>query len=104
MPNVFDYTVSAGYRKNDTTLTANFTQQQTRGGGDIRIQDMPFVSNRVNFSKIGATLTYPLPRVHDLQFWLIYSNTFDGRNVGQANTFKAGFLYTFDFERRAKSI
>ena len=101
MPNQFDYTVSAGYRKNDTTLTAGYTQLKTRGGGDIRPQDVPFVSNRVNFSKITATLTYPLPRVHDLQYWFIYSNTFDGRNVGQANTFTMGFLYTFDFNRKA---
>ena len=99
MPNVFDYTVAAGYRKNDLTLTANFTQQQTRGGGDIRRQDSPFVSNRVNFSRAGATLTYPLPRLRDLGFWLIYCNTFDGRNVGQANTCTTGFLYTFYFER-----
>ncbi len=101
LPNQFEYSVSAGYRKNDTTLTAGFSQQQTRGGGDIRQQDVPFVSNRTNYSKINATLTYPLPRVRDLQYWFLYSNTFDGRNVGQANTFTTGFLYTFDFSRRA---
>jgi len=102
MPNQFDYTASAGYRKNDTTLTGSFTQQQTRGGGDIRPQDAPFVSNRVNFSKVGATLTVPLPRVHDLQYWFIYGHIFDGRNVGQANTFTSGLLYTFDFNRNKR--
>jgi hypothetical protein len=101
MPNQFDYIVSAGYRKNDTTLTAAYSQQETRGGGDIRPQDMPFVSNRVNFSKVSTTLTYPLPRAHELQYWFLYSNTFDGRNVGQANTFTMGFLYTLDFNKRA---
>lgn len=100
MPNQFDYIVSAGYRKNDTTLTAAFSQQQTRGGGDIRPQDTPFVSNRVNFSRINATLTYPLPGIHDLQYWFLYSNTFDGRNIGEANTLTTGFLYTFDFHKR----
>ena len=100
MPNQFEYTVSAGYRKNDTTLTGSFTQQQTRGGGDIRRQDSPFVSNRVNFSKAGFTLTYPIPRVRALQYWFIYSNTFDGRNVGQSNTFTTGLLYTFTFEKK----
>lgn len=104
LPNQFDYNVSAGYRKNDTTLTANFSAQETRGGGDIRQQDVPFVSNRVNFKKIGATLTYPLPRVRAMQYWFIYSNTFDGRNVGQSNTFTSGFLYTFDFNRRTPSL
>jgi hypothetical protein len=101
MPNQFDYIVSAGYRKNDATLTAAFSQQQSRGGGDIRRQDVPFVSNRVNFSRISATLTYPLPRVNDMQYWFLYSNIFDGRNVGQANNFTMGFLYTFDFNKRA---
>ncbi len=100
MPNQFDYTVSTGYRKNDLTLTGIFEQQQTRGGGDIRRQDMPFVSNRVNYSKVGGTLTYPMPRVRDLGFWFIYSNTFQGRNIGQSNSYTTGLLYTFDFERR----
>jgi hypothetical protein len=103
MPNQFNYIVSAGYRRNDTTLTAAFSQQQTHGGGDIRQQDVPFVSNRVNYSKISATLTVPLPRVHNLQYWFLYSNTFEGRNVGQANTFSMGYLYTFDFHKRVIS-
>lgn len=102
MPNQFEYTVAAGYRRNDTTLTGHFSQQQTRGGGDIRRQDSPFISNRVNFSKAGFTLTYPLPRVRDLQYWLIYDNTFDGRNVGQSSTYTTGFLYTFNFEKKAR--
>ena len=101
MPNQFEYSGSAGYRKNDTTLTFNYTEQQTRGGGDIRPQDIPFVSNRVNFQKVGATLTYPLPRVRAMQFWFIYNNTLAGRNVGQSNTFTTGFLYTIDFHKRA---
>jgi len=100
MPNQFDYIATAGYRKNDTTLTAGYGQQQTRGGGDIRPQDAPFLSNRVNYSRFTATLTYPLPRVRDLQYWFIYNKILDGRNVGQANTFTMGFLYTFDFHKR----
>lgn len=102
IPNQFDYAISTGYRKNDITLIGNFEQQQTRGGGDIRRQDMPFVSDRVNFSKAGVTLTYPLPRVPDLGFWFIYSNTFKGRNVAQSNTYTTGLLYTFNFERRTR--
>lgn len=102
MPNQFLYGVSAGYRKNDMTIVGNFSVQQTRGGGDIRIQDVPFVSNRFNYSKAGFTITYPIPRVRDLGYWFIYNNTFNGRNVGQASTFTTGFLYTFDFEKRAR--
>ena len=104
MPNQMDWNVSAGYRRNDTTLTVDYKAQETRGGGDIRQQDVPFVSNRVNFRRIGATLTYPLPRVHAMQYWFLYSNTFDGRNVGQSNTLTSGFLYTFDFNKRASAL
>jgi hypothetical protein len=99
MPNQFEFGFAAGYRRNDTTLVATYTQQQTRGGGDIRPQDVPFVSNRVNFSKVGGTLTVPLPRVHALQFWAIYTYTVEGRNVGQSSTGTTGFLYTFDFKK-----
>ena len=103
MPNQFDYAISGGYRRNDLTLTAGFSQLQTRGGGDIRAQDVPFVSNRTNATKVNATLTYPLPHLQDMALWALYSNTFQGRNVGQSNTFTTGFLYTFDFqEMRAK--
>ena len=51
MPDVFDYTVSAGYLKRRLHVPISFSQQITLGGGDIRRQDMPFVSNRMNFSQ-----------------------------------------------------
>jgi len=48
MPNVFDLFVSLGYIKNGLQVELNYMQQNTLGGGDIRRQDMPFVSNRMN--------------------------------------------------------
>jgi hypothetical protein len=63
---------------------------------------MPFVSNRVNFSKAGATFKIPVPKIAKLQYWFLYSNTFQGRNVGQANTITTGLMYTLSFEKRAK--
>jgi hypothetical protein len=99
---VFAYNVSAGYRKNDMTLVGVFSQQQTRGGGDIRPQDSPFVSNRMNSSKAGVTVVIPLHQARNLQYWLMYMNPFDGRNLGQANTWTAGLMYTSSFEKRAR--
>jgi hypothetical protein len=101
MPNQFNFGASAGYRKDNIELVGDYSQQQTRGGGDIRPQDSPFVSNRVNFSKAGATLKVPIPKLKNLQYWFLYSNTFQGRNVGQANTITTGLMYTFSFEKRA---
>jgi hypothetical protein len=102
MPNQFNFGTSIGYRKNNLELVGDYSQQQTRGGGDIRPQDMPFVSNRTNFSKAGATLKLPIPKLKNMQYWLIYSNTFQGRNVGQSNTITTGLMYTLPFEKRAK--
>lgn len=102
MPNTFEYAVGGGYRKNDTTLVVTYSDHETRGGGDIRPQDAPFVSNRMNYSRIGGTVTIPVPRIHDLQYWAIYNYTLNGRNVGQANTATVGMLYTFKFEGRGK--
>jgi hypothetical protein len=102
MPNQFNFGTSVGYRRNNLEIVGEYSQQQTRGGGDIRPQDSPFVSNRVNFSKAGATFKVPVPKLRNLQYWLLYSNTFQGRNVGQANTITTGLMYTLSFEKRAK--
>ncbi len=97
MPNVFDYEVSGGYMKHGLMAVATFSQQRTLGGGDIRRQDMPFVSNRMNFSKIGAMAMAPLPKVRRLSCEVTYTYTIDGRNVGQATTVTVGLLYTLPF-------
>lgn len=102
MPNVFDYVVSGGYRKHGLMATGSFSQQRTRGGGDIRRQDMPFVSNRMNFSKVGAMVMYPLPvpKLRNLAVQGAYAYIVDGRNVGQATTWTFGVMYTLPFGGR----
>jgi hypothetical protein len=95
MPDVFDYTISAGYMKQGLQIPVSFSQQRTQGGGDIRRQDMPFVSNRMNFSKVEALVMYSLPSLKNLAVRATGTYTVNGRNVGQATTLSAGFLYTF---------
>ncbi len=95
MPGVFDYTVSSGYMKRGLMASVAFMQQRTQGGGDIRRQDMPFVSNRMDFSKVGGMLMTPLPKFRNVHVHAAYAYTIDGRNVGQASTITAGLLYRF---------
>jgi hypothetical protein len=97
MPDVFDYTVSVGYRKRGLQTPVSFSQQITRGGGDIRRQDMPFVSNKMDFKRIDALVEYYLPPAKRLAIQLGAGYVLDGRNVGQATQFTAGFLYVFNF-------
>ena len=97
MPDVFDYTVTAGYQKGRFYVPFSFTQQSTLGGGDIRRQDMPFVSNRMNASRVDGVVMYTLPKTKDLSVRLTATYTVSGRNVGQATTLTGGLLYTFRF-------
>ena len=71
----------------------------TLGGGDIRRQDMPFPSNRMNFIKVGGMVMYPVPKLRALAFQFSYAYTATGRNVGQANSYNIGLLYTFNGRR-----
>lgn len=97
MPDVFDYTVSAGYMKNGLQIPISFSQQNTLGGGDIRRQDMPFVSNKMNYSKVDALVMYSLLTSKNLAVRVAGTYVVSGRNVGQATTVTAGLLYTFHF-------
>jgi hypothetical protein len=97
MPNVFDVTASVGYTKGPITASIDIMQQNTLGGGDIRRQDMPFVSNKMNFSKTGITAMYYLPKPQGLALRATANYAFAGRNVGQTTSFMAGALYTIKF-------
>jgi hypothetical protein len=97
MPDVIDYAVTAGYTKGRWYIPVSFAQQITLGGGDIRRQDMPFVSNEMNLSKLDGMVRYTVPRLHGLSVYASAAYVVSGRNVGQATTFSSGFLYTFAF-------
>ena len=97
MPDVFDYSVSFGYSSGRLELPITFSQQVTRGGSDIRRQDMPFVSNKMDASRIDVTALYYLPKLENLGLRLAAARTLRGRNVGQSTTLQAGFLYVFHF-------
>lgn len=97
MPNVFDLFVATGYLKGPLQAEINYMLQNTLGGSDIRRQDMPFVSNRMNFSKVGALVMYYLPKPKNLAVRGSIAYTISGRNVGQSTTLMAGLLYRLTF-------
>lgn len=97
MADVVDYTFSAGYEKGGLQIPISFSQQHMRGGGDIRRQDAPFISNRMNYKQVDALVEYYLPQLKNLALRATFAYTLDGRNVGQSTTVGAGFLYVFNF-------
>ena len=97
MPDVFDYSASGGLIRGELVLSGSFSQQRTQGGGDIRRQDMPFVSNRMDFSRVGGWAKVPIPKHDAVSIVAGYSYVLNGRNVGQSTTLTAGIMYLFNF-------
>jgi hypothetical protein len=97
MPNVFDFIVNVGYHKSNFEGSLYYLQQNTLGGGDIRRQDMPFVSNRMNASKVGGYVMYFIPGTKGMAVRAGGSYTVAGRNVGQSVSLMSGLLYTIKF-------
>jgi hypothetical protein len=91
MPNVLNNTFSAGIDRGRWRIPLSLTQQRTLGGGDIRRQDMPFVSNRMDFVKLDGGVMYVLPRNVSAQLGV--GHVLSGRNVGQSTTFTSGLFY-----------
>jgi hypothetical protein len=103
MYNVFDFIVDIGYRKGAFQADVFYTQMNTLGGGDIRRQDMPFVSNKMNASKVGALIMYYLPFPKNLAVRVTGNYTVAGRNVGQTTSLTGGLLYTLVFSKNKET-
>ena len=95
MPNVLDYTLMTGYRRGRLEVPIALTQQHTLGGADIRRQDMPFVSDRMDFTRLGAAIQYGLPK--NLMVRVGAAHVLTGRNVGQSTTYTTGLIYALGF-------
>lgn len=95
MPDVFDYAVGAGFQGGGLRLPIMLVGQRTLGGGDIRRQDMPFVSNRMDLVRLQAKAMYAVPRARGIMFDAGFARTLAGRNVGQSTTLWAGLTTVF---------
>ena len=66
MPDMASYNVRTGIRTFRIIAEAFFQQNYTLGGFDIRRNDMPFPSNRMNASILGAHLKYVFKKLPSL--------------------------------------
>jgi hypothetical protein len=93
MPDVAMYRATLGWQRGPWCIPVGVTTRRTLGGGDIRRQDMPFVSNRMNATMAHAEVMYFLPRLSNLRLDLGAAHTITGRNVGRSTSFMTGFTY-----------
>jgi len=99
LPNAAQYAFRGGYYSFRWGLEATAEQFVTLGGFDIRRQDMPFPSNRMNATNIGLVGFYRVPLFHDLQVLASISRVVYGRNTGQALAFTFGLPHFFNFNQ-----
>jgi hypothetical protein len=95
MPNVADYAVTAGVKGKRWRIPLALVHQRTLGGGDMRRQEMPFVSNRMDFARLDGSVMYELPG--NVSVRLGAARVLTGRNVGQSTTFTSGLFYAIHF-------
>ena len=94
MPDVVDWSATAGWQARGVRVPVGVSGQRTLGGGDIRRQDMPFVSNRMDFTRVHAQVAYQVPRVM-LDVHVGGSQVVAGRNVGRSTQLVAGIVGGF---------
>lgn len=92
LPDLRDAAVTIGYQRRGLVVPLTLMQQRTLGGADIRRQDMPFVSNRMDFTRLDARVQYTVPKLPGVIVHAGGSRVLSGRNVGQSTTIMAGVL------------
>jgi hypothetical protein len=99
MPNMLNSNLFVGIRKNGLTAQFQVLNMYTFGGTDIRPNDMPFVSNQMNMTSLGAHVKYFLPFAPNLEVIGAADYVVAGRNVGQSQTYTAGLYYVLSFTK-----
>lgn len=102
MPNAAQYQLRTGYRGKYIIAEALLTNWTTLGGFDITKNNMPFMSNRMNATMIGAGVKYTLRNFTNLSLLVGGNYTVAGRNIGQSKAFNVGAFYAFYLHNRAK--
>lgn len=100
MPNVAMYSLSAGIRQKYLVAEALLYNMTTLGGFDIRKNDMPFPSNKMNSTAAGVHVKYTLPFYSHVELIGDGSYVLHGRNVGQATMLGIGAYYIFSFKNK----
>jgi hypothetical protein len=102
MPDAAQYQVRVGYRGKYLLAEGLFTNWTTVGGFDITRNNMPFPSNRMNSTTLGAYVKYTLQRHTNLSLLGSANFTVSGKNMGQSNIYSAGAFYAFYFNKKDK--
>jgi len=102
MPNMANFNIRAGYRSSKWIAEGVLDIIQTNGGFDIRKNDMPFLSNQMNATRVGSNIKYTFSSIEGLSLIGNAMFTVAGRNMGQTTSLSAGVFYILDFTKKKK--
>lgn len=102
MPNATTFNIRAGYRTQWLIAEAVLNNWTTQGGFDITRNNMPFPSNRMNATSLGANFKYVLKKLPQLSLTGGANHIVAGRNIGQSLTVNGGVFYVFNFNKKEK--
>jgi hypothetical protein len=102
MPNATSYNIRAGYRTQWLIAEAVLNNWTTRGGFDITQNNMPFISNRMNATSLGANFKYVFRKIPQLSLTAGASQVIAGRNMGQSFNVNGAVFYVFDLNKKER--
>lgn len=100
LPNSNDFNFRTGYRGKSFIAEGVVDLMTTLGGFDIRKNDMPFPSNRMNATTAGVNFKYTFQSLHGLEVSAGGDYVVKGRNVGQSTMFHGGITYLFELIKK----
>ncbi|MBS1669075.1 MAG: hypothetical protein JST58_16990 [Bacteroidetes bacterium] len=102
MPNLATFNGSLGIFTKYLIAELMVDQMNTLGGFDIRKNDMPFPSNRMNSTSMGIHAKYTFPFFTHISIVGGGDHVLAGRNVGQSTDFNLGAFYALYIKHHSK--
>ncbi len=114
MPNMMTYNGSVGIYRKYLIAELMLDNMTTLGGFDMRRNDMPFPSNKMNSTSLGVHAKYTLPFYTHVSIVAGADQVLGGvkvfgknilmpRNVGQSTTLSLGAFYAFYVKHNSKN-
>jgi Putative MetA-pathway of phenol degradation len=100
VPNMVDAGARLGFINDHIQAEVAYDYFTGLTGDDIRYNDMPFLTNKMQAASVGVFAKY-----HFGPFAVQASanQVFSGRNVGKGTTYSGGLLYFFDLPKKVKT-
>jgi hypothetical protein len=95
VPNMWSGSVRAGYDNSRIRADVFYMFGNSETGSDIRRNDMPLPTNKMDMQTIGVNGLFWVPKLNGLGLLVAAKSTIAGRNVGKSFTWMTGLQYFF---------